>query len=688
MNDTNTRLVINPVTRTIAPKYRNQKAVYVAKNDHNSVLICFELPRYVDGYDMSAEENVIHIHYANVSEEDMSKYSNGVSDAVNVEVETDEVTKEEIVSFCWRIPNTATRYAGVVSVGITFERYDNIDGKTEEVYSWSTAPYGKTIVWDSMDNSIEAVEREYNYLVETCNAIVATALRTDLHYLVDEALQEAKESGEFKGDKGDTGDKGDKGDDGFSPSVKVTNITGGHKVEITDETGTSSFDVIDGNGGENTVTKKTFVLSADQWETTDIGEFREEFNMYIANSLDLTFRSKNHSKEYTYGHPEKAIFVHLQSTATLEQRQAFENANIQFMIRGLWYRADETDPNSPIEYDYLVVAGTTSDVTPTVDIPIEVVIVGKTSTTVPFIAENGNWWVGTTDTGVRANGYTPQKYIDYWTEEDKREIGTTHSGAYRVSKSGTNTLTLDDVDKPEHNMTVSAIKPASIDFSGIKRALEDAGYTCEEIENGFILNGTNTNSDDVLGMAHPTVENGVTYRVRLYCNDSKLSQNLLLMHGDGEWFEPSSEPKYVKNITPLNLNIYAEERITLNDAKLIFSVEEIMPNITFKVYGNSSEYTEYITDENGQAIVKSIYPYMRMVTTTSGFNLAVEYNKDLNRAFDKTVEYLSDYVAKQLENVNITLDEEMSDTSENAVKNKVIKAYVDNAIGEALEGDY
>lgn len=37
---------------------------------------------------------------------------------------------------------------------------------------------------------------------------------------------------------------------------------------------------------------------------------------------------------------------------------------------------------------------------------------------------------------------------------------------------------------------------------------------------------------------------------------------------------------------------------------------------------------------------------------------------------------------------NITVDSKMSDTSENPVQNKVIKAYVDNEIGNALEGDY
>lgn len=77
-----------------------------------------------------------------------------------------------------------------------------------------------------------------------------------------------------KGDKGDTGDTGpagpagsdgkdggvgpegpqgpagDDGADGFSPTVKVTTITGGHKVTITDASGSKSFNVMDGEKGE------------------------------------------------------------------------------------------------------------------------------------------------------------------------------------------------------------------------------------------------------------------------------------------------------------------------------------------------------------------------------------------------------------------------------------------------------
>lgn len=55
----------------------------------------------------------------------------------------------------------------------------------------------------------------------------------------------------------------------------------------------------------------------------------------------------------------------------------------------------------------------------------------------PYIGENGNWYVwnleagGHIDTGIKAEGingsdgaegYSPQREIDYWTEEDKAEI--------------------------------------------------------------------------------------------------------------------------------------------------------------------------------------------------------------------------------------------------------------------------
>ena len=46
----------------------------------------------------------------------------------------------------------------------------------------------------------------------------------------------------------------------------------------------------------------------------------------------------------------------------------------------------------------------------------------------PYIGENGNWYVWDSgsesfvDSGVCAAGYTPQKGVHYWTEEDKAEM--------------------------------------------------------------------------------------------------------------------------------------------------------------------------------------------------------------------------------------------------------------------------
>ena len=40
----------------------------------------------------------------------------------------------------------------------------------------------------------------------------------------------------------------------------------------------------------------------------------------------------------------------------------------------------------------------------------------------PTIGENGNWYLGETDTGKPSRGDTPQKGTDYWTEADQQSI--------------------------------------------------------------------------------------------------------------------------------------------------------------------------------------------------------------------------------------------------------------------------
>ena len=98
---------------------------------------------------------------------------------------------------------------------------------------------------------------------------------------IETALQEAKDNGEFDGEDGYTpvkgidyfdgkdgrdgkdgadgkdgepGKDGEAGPAGVSPTITVTDITGGHRVTITDADGPHSFDVMDGESSGGDVT--------------------------------------------------------------------------------------------------------------------------------------------------------------------------------------------------------------------------------------------------------------------------------------------------------------------------------------------------------------------------------------------------------------------------------------------------
>lgn len=57
---------------------------------------------------------------------------------------------------------------------------------------------------------------------------------------------------------------GQDGDDGYSPTIVVTTITGGHQVAITDASGTSTFNVLDGTDGTDGVNAYVFI----RWSST------------------------------------------------------------------------------------------------------------------------------------------------------------------------------------------------------------------------------------------------------------------------------------------------------------------------------------------------------------------------------------------------------------------------------------
>ena len=77
------------------------------------------------------------------------------------------------------------------------------------------------------------------------------------------------------GTDGTNGTNGTNGSDGFSPTVTVTNITNGHRVSITDATGTKTFDVMNGSGsggGSSINVDDTLTISGDAADAKATGD--------------------------------------------------------------------------------------------------------------------------------------------------------------------------------------------------------------------------------------------------------------------------------------------------------------------------------------------------------------------------------------------------------------------------------
>lgn len=225
-----------------------------------------------------------------------------------------------------------------------------------------------------------------------------------------------------KGDKGDTGsvewgdltdeqiaalkgEKGDKGDDGYTPVKGVDYFDG--EDGYTPVKGVDYFDGEDGKDGADGATG----LSALTFSGT-ISRQIEGTNYYLAKTISFNRT------------PVKGDYFFARYTTGT------------YTTGYTYYLAGFTIYNAYDEDNWRCTLGTTVKLTGET---------GETGATgaagadgedgiTPHIGDNGNWFIGETDTGVAAqgetgatgeagaDGYTPVKGTDYWTEADKAEI--------------------------------------------------------------------------------------------------------------------------------------------------------------------------------------------------------------------------------------------------------------------------
>lgn len=115
---------INPETRVITTP---SNALVLVQGDHNSKRYAFEIPKFVEGHDMSLC-NHIEIHYDNNT-------TSGKKTIEGVYIVDDYKVNEDTVVFSWLISGNVTKLPGIIQFWISFTCTDEDD---TIIYSWGT----------------------------------------------------------------------------------------------------------------------------------------------------------------------------------------------------------------------------------------------------------------------------------------------------------------------------------------------------------------------------------------------------------------------------------------------------------------------------------------------------------------------------------------------------------------------
>lgn len=153
MYDGDTHFKINPITRQIE---NTTGKVILMQNDHNSERFTFEIPRLIDGHDMSLC-NKVEVHYINIDAKDKSQ-EKGVYPIEDLQISPDS---EDVAICSWLISQNATKFAGTLNFVL---RYACLTGTTVD-YQWFTDIHKGVSVSESISNS-EYIATEYADILE------------------------------------------------------------------------------------------------------------------------------------------------------------------------------------------------------------------------------------------------------------------------------------------------------------------------------------------------------------------------------------------------------------------------------------------------------------------------------------------------------------------------------------------
>lgn len=183
--DSDTHFSINPITRMIRND-ASRKTVLI-QGDHNSERFTFELPRRIEGHDMS-KCDAVEVHYLNIAS-DKKDQKSGVYTVEDLQVSPDD---DQVVVCSWLISQNATQLVGSLNFLLRFRCVEN-DLTT---YVWNTAVHDGIRVSDGI-NGGETLEADYLDIIEQWKASVIREITNDVNDNVSAWAE--TESGKIRG---------------------------------------------------------------------------------------------------------------------------------------------------------------------------------------------------------------------------------------------------------------------------------------------------------------------------------------------------------------------------------------------------------------------------------------------------------------------------------------------------------
>ena len=163
--DVDTHFKIDGATRVV--KNEAETKAMLVQFDHKSERFTFEVPRFVDGHDLSLC-NLVRVHYINI-EKSRRTENKGCTELTDLEVCPED---DNIVTCSWLVPRDATQLVGSLHFVIQFAC---IDGN-EIVYSWNTAKHTSVSITDGIDGGEGIVEEYIDILTKWKNQLEANQI--------------------------------------------------------------------------------------------------------------------------------------------------------------------------------------------------------------------------------------------------------------------------------------------------------------------------------------------------------------------------------------------------------------------------------------------------------------------------------------------------------------------------------